>query len=392
MRILWIIKKYFDKASDRTVRLEMIKHLRILGNEVTLITGFKDETPSFGLGDAIKYVPSIKKPGFNAITFLFFSYLYTLFYIFKNKPDVVILDFWTFWIGFPFDVIARLRGRPRFFVDMRTFHYGLKSDTFSVLDHVLRFLTDVSMLYSKYLHAGMTVITPELKRQVLSRYRFRGDRVGIWASGVSVETFNPRRLDVEDVPRELKRLRDKFVVMHHGSLSFNRGLLETVEAVSQLKDRYSNIVFLLLGDGIAKGKIVSLAETLNLKDSFFFVGQVSHEVVPYYINVSHVGIMAYPDIEYWKVNNPIKLLEYLAMEKPVIVTDSIAFREVIGTTECGIFLDSQDPPTIAKAILYAYERRDELEEMGKRGRRIVEEGYTWAKQAERLDAFLRGFA
>jgi len=40
--------------------------------------------------------------------------------------------------------------------------------------------------------------------------------------------------------------------------------------------------------------------------------------------------MAYTDTEYWKNNNPLKFLEYLAMGKVVICTNMKTFNTIAG--------------------------------------------------------------
>jgi glycosyltransferase involved in cell wall biosynthesis len=98
--------------------------------------------------------------------------------------------------------------------------------------------------------------------------------------------------------------------------------------------------------------------------------------------------MAYPDIDYWKVNNPIKLLEYLSMEKPVIVRDMVTFRSVVSAQEGAMFIDDNDPLTIADAICKAQTDANLLRVKAWKGREIVIQRYTWDQQAFKLDTFL----
>jgi len=85
---------------------------------------------------------------------------------------------------------------------------------------------------------------------------------------------------------------------------------------------------------------------------------------------------------------PLKLLEYLAMKKVVIVTDILAHRLVVGTEKCGIYVSSVKPTEIAKSIMYAYRNREKLEEWGAAGRTIIDEKYSWEKVAKDLESYL----
>jgi len=79
----------------------------------------------------------------------------------------------------------------------------------------------------------------------------------------------------------------------------------------------------------------------------------------------------------------------LAMEKVVILTDIPAHRAVIGESPCGIYIKSISPQEIAKAIGIAYLNRENLGEMGKIGREIIDREYVWKKVAIDLEKYLQ---
>ena len=76
------------------------------------------------------------------------------------------------------------------------------------------------------------------------------------------------------------------------------------------------------------------------------------------------------------------------MGKVVILTDIPAHRSVVGKAKCGIYISSVNPAEIAKAIEYAYDNKENLEEWGKIGRKIIKEEYTWQKVAIDLENYL----
>jgi glycosyltransferase involved in cell wall biosynthesis len=133
-----------------------------------------------------------------------------------------------------------------------------------------------------------------------------------------------------------------------------------------------------------------LVQELNIQDSVIFHGNVRYQDVPSYIAMSDLPIVPLPDHPNWRNQCPLKLLEYLAMEKAAVLTDIPANREIVGKCECGIYTSSVDPEEIAQAITHAYHNRDSLGKWGKVGRGIVEDRYTWEKVAkELLDYLLR---
>jgi glycosyltransferase involved in cell wall biosynthesis len=99
--------------------------------------------------------------------------------------------------------------------------------------------------------------------------------------------------------------------------------------------------------------------------------------------------MAYPNIEYWNNNNPIKLLEYLALGKVVICSDIWTFRNVMKNSKCCCYIKNNDPKNIAAGITYCYENRDKLKTWGREGVEIVSGRFTWGRQAQELLNFIK---
>ena len=220
-----------------------------------------------------------------------------------------------------------------------------------------------------------------MRDAIVSWVAFDPKRICIWSSGVNPDVFLPGGKD-ERLAEELG-LQGKFVVMYHGVFTYqpNRGLAEAVQAMKFVKARNPQVVLALLGNGPAAQHLRELRAELGLEDNVLLLSPVPYQEVPRYINLCDVGVMAYPDIDYWKVNNPIKLLEYLAMEKPVIVRDMVTFRSVVSAQEGAVFIANNDPRTIADAICKAQKDSDLLQVAGRKGREIVMQRYTWAQQA-----------
>jgi glycosyltransferase involved in cell wall biosynthesis len=228
-----------------------------------------------------------------------------------------------------------------------------------------------------------------MKKEICRRFNINPKRVGVWSSGVSTTLFNPENYVLEgaDLRRKLGLTR-KFVILYHGAFSANRGLRETIEAMSIVKRANSNVVFFLLGKGPVDHSLKDLIQMKRLQDNVIIHDPVDYAEVPKYIAMCDVGIVPLPNLSYWRVQCPLKLLEYLAMKKVVILTDIPAHRFVIGSEICGIYTKLSDPIEIANSIEYAYNNRKYLVSWGSVGRRIVEEKYTWAKVAKDLEQYL----
>jgi len=366
----------------------MINHLALLGWDITLLTGFRKERAVFPMRGKIRYIPSLKIPYLNMLTSLIFISCYLSYKIMRREVTHVILDHASFWCSFPFDLLSRLGViKITVIVDWRTFHFGQFSQSSPFKDRFIRFTTYAGLKYSQLFHQGISVITEPMRDAIVSWVAFDPKRICIWSSGVNTGVFLPGGKD-ERLAEELGVL-GKFVVMYHGAFTYqpNRGLAEAVQAMKFVKARNPQVVLVLLGDGPAAHHLRELRAALDL-DNVLLLSSIPYHEVPRYINLCDVGIMAYPNIDYWKVNNPIKLLEYLAMEKPVIVRDIVTFRSVVNAQEGAVFIADNDPRTIADAICKAQEDVNLLQMKGRKGREVIIQRYTWAQQALKLDSFL----
>jgi glycosyltransferase involved in cell wall biosynthesis len=101
-----------------------------------------------------------------------------------------------------------------------------------------------------------------------------------------------------------------------------------------------------------------------------------------------VGIIPLPNIDWWRVSSPLKFIEYLAMGKPVIAT-RIPFHEAnMQNNTCGVLIESNNPTVISDAIIYLYNNKKLLKDMGAKGRNVASL-YSWDRLAEKFELFLK---
>ena len=388
MRILWVAGKYLDVSVDRITWIEMTKQLERLGHGVRLVSAFRRTKNRFDLDGRVTYLPSIKMRILGYLSFNVSLFVYLGYYLVMRRPDVlVVTPLVSLTVAF-YAMMKKLRViRTRFVLDVRT----IPVEYTGVSGRIKKAIFGADILFSKYLFDGMTVITPFMKEVLGETYGLQDHRLGVWASGTNLERFDPGRLDGENVEALRKRLHleDKFVVMYHGVLSPSRGLRQTVEAMHSIVERYPDIALLFVGGGTDRAVLERMVHDFGLQDRVIFEGEVSHEAIPSYIALADVGILPFPRISWWRVSSPIKLMEYLAMGKPVIVTEIEAHRDVLGSNGFGIFIPSEKPEDVAQGILEAYARRKDLKDVVQEGRQLIRDRYTWNQQAVQLADYLK---
>lgn len=207
------------------------------------------------------------------------------------------------------------------------------------------------------------VISPTHAKEIGSKYRVPAGKLHIWPSSVDIDLFDPGKHagDRDGVRKELC-VEDRFLIMHHGVLSEERGLYELLEAMRIVHEIRADIALLLLGKGEAKEKLKAVAESCGLESTVIFHDAVPQQDVPRFIAAADAGVNPLPDQPQWRVQTPTKVLEYLSMQKPVIVTDIPANRWIVGNRPVAFFCGRGSPKEIAEAILRCAHTRASIPE------------------------------
>ena len=382
-RLIWISFLTLDSSLYKTTQIEILRHFCERGNRAYLLAMHSKQKPvSRGLNFQIDSVPMRYVPVLTPFLFATFLILFFPFYVAIRKPRVVILESDLNVLLFVWKPLLNLLG-TKMILDIRSTPVELVN----LRRQLSALWFNVSIIIGKNMLDGMTTLTCRMKKELCDRFKIKEDYVGVWTSGVSTSLFDPNKYDGNNMRKEFS-LTDKFVVFHHGSLTMNRGILETIKALGLIREQFPDTVFFILGSGDAYPILVESALQFEVLDNVRFHSPVPYSKVPEFIAMSDVCIVPLPDLPQWRNQCPLKLLEYLAMEKTVIATNIPANQEVLGTNKCGIYVSTADPFEIAEAIAYAHTNYEKLDEWGKSGRTIVEEEYSWGKVAEQLQNYL----
>lgn len=179
---------------------------------------------------------------------------------------------------------------------------------------------------------------------------------------------------------------DEFVISYVGTLSGeHRGIHTVVEAIPAISDYVEDIRLLIVGpESQYQRQLQKLSAKRGVKDCVTFTGRVPFEEVPSYIAASDVCLVPHQKNPHTETTVPHKLFQYMAMRKPVIVTDVTPLARIVGETDAGRVVPTNDPGAMAEAIVNLAQSPRERTELGQNGRRAVEERYNWQIEGERL--------
>lgn len=393
-KIVWARNKLLDIDLFAKTETEILPHLAERGYEIYLISGHSKQRYTFR--DPRIHLFSIPLGKSFPLKYHFILAVVQLFsfplYLLRVKPDFIV-DWDSVFDVLPIIPVCRLLN-VKVVLDIRStpILIGDPSQKVGLRMYLQNLVFNAAVSIAKKKLDGMTIITDLMKKQICTKFNIDPDWVGVWSSGVSSELFSYEKYFHNGIDlREKFRLNGSFIICYHGAFSQSRGLIDAIDALSIVKDRYPDVVLFLLGTGSTKtlGEMKKAIQSNELQDRVVLHNAVDYVEVPKYIAMCDVGIVPLHDLPQWRNQCPLKLLEYLAMKKAVMLTDIPCHREIVRTDECGIYLSSTSPSGIAKSIAFAYDNKDKLEEWGAKGRAIVENKYTWEQIAANLDDYLR---
>lgn len=154
--------------------------------------------------------------------------------------------------------------------------------------------------------------------------------------------------------RERFRLGEAIVLGFTGFIRDWHGLDQVVAALPRLTTK-ANAHLLIVGDGPAREALETQAEALGIADRVHFTGIVNREDIAAYIAAFDIALQ--PAVTSYA--SPLKLFEYLAMEKWVLAPDQPNIREVIEDGQNGTLFHREDLTDALETMVTQYQDKSQ---------------------------------
>src|SRR5258707_8867569 len=224
----------------------------------------------------------------------------------------------------------------------------------------------------------IVVVAPAFKDHLIRHWNVPAAKISVVENGVETDLF---RLDpaAMEVRRQLK-LEDRFLVCYIGTMGNAHGLETLITAAEELQTALPSAMFLLIGEGAEKERMIELAAARGLTN-IQFLGQQPRERIPAYVSAADVCLVMLKKIELFKTVIPTKLLEYMACERPVIVAVDGQARQIVEEAGAGVFVEPENSEALGKAVLDLADDPDYRRQMGARGRQYIVNKFSREKTA-----------
>lgn len=166
--------------------------------------------------------------------------------------------------------------------------------------------------------------------------------------------------------------RDR-IICYAGGIDEMRGETVMVEAMRDVDG-----VLVLAGEHERK-------ECRNVK----YIGRIDRGGINELYGRSIAGLVLLLPTNNYINSLPIKMFEYMAAGLPFIASDFPLWKEIVEKNRCGICVPVNEGEKIREAVVYLLSHQAEAMEMGRNGRRAVENKYNWGHEKIRLIGLYR---
>jgi len=184
--------------------------------------------------------------------------------------------------------------------------------------------------------------------------------------------------------------RGERVVVYTGSCARWHGLDVLVDVAARWSGR--PVVFLVVGDGEDLGRVRRLASQAEVAHRFVFTGRVEHDDIGSYLAAADICVAPYAPARHpifrrhGMDRDPIKVLEYMALEKPCVTIDTPRMRALFRGGEEAVFYPAEDAATLERELRALLADPQRSARIALAGAELVRRRYTWDRHADELRA------
>jgi glycosyltransferase involved in cell wall biosynthesis len=297
-----------------------------------------------------------------------------------GKYDVIVVTSPPLFVCITALVLSRVRGVP-LVLEVRDLWPESAIDT-GVLKS--RTLINLSFWFERLVYKKaklINVLTPAFREILINEKKVPGEKV-IYipnAADFSLAEQVSKDFNASDFRNELG-LDGKFVITYVGAHGVANHLIQLINAAEKLSD--SNVVFMLIGDGMMKEELVQEVMNRNL-NNVIFKDSVSKLDIYKYILASDVGASVLKNVDTFKTVYSNKTFDYMSCKKPILLAIDGVSRELINAARCGVYVEPENTTAIVSGVLDLLKKeKKELIEMGISGYIFAKEYFDREKLAK----------
>ncbi len=227
----------------------------------------------------------------------------------------------------------------------------------------------------------LAVLCEGIKKDLRNR-GIEESQISIVSNGIHVAEFLPRPGNKDF--RNTWGLDGKIVIGFIGSFYRYEGLDVLVEAFDKLLKKNPHLMLLLVGGGEVENELKEQVHRLSLDAHVIFPGRIPHSQIPGVYGLFNFLVYPRNSVRLTELVTPLKPLEAMAMEKPLVASNIGGHRELIRDGETGVLFQAGNVESLVQAIEGLLCNPDRVQH-------LVQTGKAWVTKERSWENIVKGY-
>jgi glycosyltransferase involved in cell wall biosynthesis len=299
---------------------------------------------------------------FATLTYRYLRHRYTVIQV-HTPPDFLVFV----------TLVSRLLG-ARVILDLHEIVPELFQERFGLAANhpTIRLLKLVERLACAYAHAVLAV--QDRHKEILVARGVNPAKITPIPNCPDERIFNPAQAN--------GRNDGYFTILYHGAVVPRNGVDVLVRAVAHLRNQCPDLHLRILGDGDAWPAVRALVAELGLDDIVEMSGRIPLTEIPASIVEADVGVVPNRQNIYADIAFPTKLLEYMAMRRPIVAARTRLVESLFGPDQSVLFFEPGNPLDLADRIRQLYNEPQVRERLVERAQ-VSYKSFKWERVREK---------
>ena len=228
---------------------------------------------------------------------------------------------------------------------------------------------------------AVVVLSDESKQRV-AKMGIPEERIVITPNTVTLDKF----LSFPIIDEIVQKYKDYFIFTYVGDLGANRGIQYVISAFADVLKVEPKARLLLVGEswGFDKNKLKNQVIETNLEQFVFFTGWQDFSLFPTYLTASDVCLLPIPRNPQTESGVSNKFFQYMAMGKPMIVSDCKPQKKIVEQENCGLVYKYDDTRELADCMIKLLKDEKLRNSLASNSKKAAIEKYNWKKTGKGL--------
>lgn len=227
-------------------------------------------------------------------------------------------------------------------------------------------------------NASAIVVVSEFLKEELRSTGIDGEKIFVIPNAVDADKFFPHKVKGA-IQHKYHMTKDIVVIGFIGWFVPWHNIELLINIFGRIT-RYKKVLLFLVGDGALKEEFLMMVKAKGITEHVIFPGAVPYDHIPDYISLMDICVIP----ESNRYRSPLKMFEYMAMEKAVVAPGLGPIERIIEDGVNGMLFESGDQRSLENILVDLIEDENKRQLLGSNARKKIVEQHTWHKNAERI--------